>query len=341
MSWFLDSRLRRSDDQDSANTRHRLSSESTPTLASLLGQATFSDDKLEEVTYIPRGNTMTVRAATLLISLLLGGMPAWAGNGWSEVSYPMAGPPQVIGSYTAGCIAGAIPLPLVGDGYQVMRPSRNHYYGHPLLVQLVKRLGQQTAARGGRLLIGDLAQPRGGPMPSGHRSHQNGLDVDVWFLQIPRDRLLSRTEIERIEMPSMVRAGEGTLNRDRWSPRYRDALKQAALAPEVERIFVNPIIKQALCASETDRSWLYKLRPWWGHDSHFHLRLACPPGSDQCKAQDSIPFEDGCSGDLSNWVQDIVQAVLNPRPYRKPKPPSTDNLPATCDFVLSGPTARR
>ncbi|MDG4555497.1 MAG: penicillin-insensitive murein endopeptidase [Candidatus Competibacter sp.] len=284
---------------------------------------------------------MTVRSAALLIPLLLGWAPAWAGNAWSRISHPLAGPPQAIGAYTAGCIGGAVALPLEGEGYQVMRPSRNRYYGHPVLVQLVERLGRQTAARGGRLLVGDLGQPRGGPMPNGHRSHQSGLDADIWFLQLPRDRLLSRGEVERIEMPSMVRADEGVLNGSRWSPRYRDTLKQAALAPEVERIFVNPIIKQALCASETDRGWLYKLRPWWGHDAHFHVRLACPPGSDQCTPQKPIPLDDGCGADLANWVRDIVQAVLSPRPDRKPRPPSEDRLPATCGFVLENPTARR
>jgi penicillin-insensitive murein endopeptidase len=231
-------------------------------------------------------------------------------------------------------------LPLVGEGYQVMRVSRNRYYGHPQLVRFVERLGQQAAAQGSRLLIGDLGQPRGGPTPTGHRSHQSGLDVDVWFLQQPRDRVLSRAETEQIDMPSMVRMTEGTLN-SRWSPRYRDALKQAALSPEVERIFVNAIIKQALCYSETDRRWLNKVRPWWGHDAHFHVRLACPPDSGQCKPQKPFPPGDGCGSDIANWVQDIVQAARSPRPYRKSEPPSADRLPAACNWVLENPTAQR
>ncbi|MFZ1641763.1 MAG: penicillin-insensitive murein endopeptidase [Candidatus Contendobacter sp.] len=283
---------------------------------------------------------MSIRLAMLLFLLSwASAMPARAGSGWSTVGYPLAGPPQVIGSYAAGCIAGAVALPLVGDGYQVMRSSRNRYYGHPALVALVERLGRRTAANGGRLLIGDLGQPRGGPMPNGHRSHQSGLDVDVWFLQQPRDRLLSQPETERIEMPSMIRPAEGALNISRWSPRYRDALKQAALAPEVERIFVNPIIKQALCNNETDRTWLEKVRPWWGHDAHFHVRLACPPGDGQCKPQKSFPPGDGCDADLAHWVQDIVRATLSPKPLKKPEPPSADRLPAACDAVLYNPTA--
>jgi penicillin-insensitive murein endopeptidase len=283
---------------------------------------------------------MTLRFISILFLLSLGMTSAHAGNTWSAVRYPLTGPPQVIGSYAAGCIAGAVALPLVGEGYQVMRVSRNRYYGHPQLVRFVERLGQQAAAQGSRLLIGDLGQPRGGPTPTGHRSHQSGLDVDVWFLQQPRDRVLSRAETEQIDMPSMVRMTEGTLN-SRWSPRYRDALKQAALSPEVERIFVNAIIKQALCYSETDRRWLNKVRPWWGHDAHFHVRLACPPDSAQCQPQKPFPPGDGCGSDVANWVRDIVQAARSPRPYRKPEPPSADRLPAACNGVLENPTAQR
>jgi penicillin-insensitive murein endopeptidase len=283
---------------------------------------------------------MSIRSFVLPL-LLIGSMPVLAGNGWSEVAYPLSGPPQVIGSYAAGCIAGAVALPLAGDGYQVMRASRNRYYGHPELIRLVERLGRQAAAQGGRLLIGDLAQPRGGPMPNGHRSHQSGLDVDIWFLQQSRDQILSRSDTEQIEMPSMIRATEGALNNSRWSLRYRDALKRAAQAPEVERIFVNAIIKQALCDSETDRSWLDKVRPWWGHDAHFHVRLNCPLDSGQCKPQKPFSPGDGCDADLANWVRDIRQAALSPKPYKKPEPPSAENLPAACSAVLYSPTASR
>lgn len=283
---------------------------------------------------------MMIRCIFILWLLLLSMAFAHAGNAWSTVRYPLAGPPQVIGSYAAGCIAGAVALPLVGEGYQVMRASRHRYYGHPQLVRFVERLGQRTAAQGSRLLIGDLGQPRGGPMPNGHRSHQSGLDVDVWFLQQPGDRALSRMETEQIDMPSMVRMTEGTLNQVRWSPRYREALKQTALLPEVDRIFVNAIIKQALCNSETDRRWLNKVRPWWGHDAHFHVRLACPADSVECQPQKPIPPGDGCDPDLANWVRDIVQAARSPKPYRQPEPPSEDRLPAACHLVLESPTAR-
>lgn len=284
---------------------------------------------------------MLIRSIILPLLVLFGSLPALAGNGWSEVSYPLAGPPQVIGAYNAGCIAGAVALPLVGEGYQVMRVSRNRYYGHPVLVAFLERLGQQAAARNSRLLVGDLAQPRGGPMSSGHRSHQSGLDVDIWFLQQPISRVLSRSDLEQLGAPTMIRATQGTVDRMQWSPRQRDMLKLAVQAPEVERIFVNAIIKQALCDSETDRSWLDKVRPWWGHDAHFHVRLACPPDSEQCQPQKPLPPGDGCDADLARWVEEIRQAALSPKPYKKPEPPSAEQLPAACSAVLYGPTASR
>jgi penicillin-insensitive murein DD-endopeptidase len=280
---------------------------------------------------------------TLLSAVLawVSPVPALAGNGWSDAARPAVGPPRVIGSYVAGCLAGAVALPLVGDGYQVMRPSRRRYFGHPLLVAFVERMGRLAAERGRRLLIGDLGQPRGGPMPSGHRSHQVGLDVDIWFLPQPRGRVLSPRETEEAAAPSMIRAAEGILDSSAWSPLDLELLKDAAQSPEVERIFVNPIIKRALCSAATDHEWLNKVRPWWGHDEHFHVRLACPPGASRCEPQEPVPPGDGCDADLDHWVDEIRQAALFPEAHRRPKPPPARPLPLACRALLDAPGARR
>lgn len=274
---------------------------------------------------------MFVRSAlTLWFSLLA--VSAQAGNGWSEVGQPTAGPARVIGSYTNGCIGGARALPLLGEGYQVMRPGRHRYFGHPLLVDVLQRLGQEAAASGKRMLVGDLGQARGGPLMSGHRSHQAGLDVDVWFLM--SDRVMSRPETEQVGAPSMVLAAEGVMAPGRWQPEYRDLLKAAAEAPEVERIFVNPIIKRALCRSEADKSWLAKVRPWWNHEEHFHARLFCPPEAMECEAQKPVPPGDGCDVDLDHWVADIQAAARSKKKLAAPKPPSVAKLPAACAEIL-------
>src|SRR3972149_6071990 len=93
---------------------------------------------------------------------------------------------EVIGFYTSGCIANSLPLPEAGTGYQVIRLSRKRFYGHPNLIQYIKSLGRSVASYlTGTLLIGDLSQEKGGPLPDEHSSHQNGLDADILFWQNP------------------------------------------------------------------------------------------------------------------------------------------------------------
>ena len=53
---------------------------------------------------------------------------------------PLPGPPQSIGSYADGCLVGAIALPITGSSWQVMRVSRNRYWGNPSLVAFIERL---------------------------------------------------------------------------------------------------------------------------------------------------------------------------------------------------------
>ena len=204
---------------------------------------------------------------------------------------PSAGAPRSIGRYDAGCIAGAQSLPLDGNGYVVMRPSRNRFYGHPELIEMISTLGASAEAQGlGEVLVGDLSQPRGGPMASGHASHQLGLDVDLWYLAVPGS--VARSSRETLEAPSVFK--QGSLDSSRWGLRQERLLKLAASDARVERIFVNPALKLALCATAGDKTWLAKLRPWSGHDDHFHVRLRCPSASLACWHQEAPPPGDGC-----------------------------------------------
>src|SRR5579859_3462649 len=113
---------------------------------------------------------------------------------------PAAMPTRVIGFYSHGCIAGAKPLPINGPTWQVMRLSRNRYWAHPDMVALVERLSAKVHKDAGwpGLLVGDMSQPRGGPMFTGHASHQVGLDADIWLTPMP-NRQLSRNEREEID----------------------------------------------------------------------------------------------------------------------------------------------
>lgn len=241
------------------------------------------------------------------------------------------------GSYAKGCIAGAEQLPETGPTWQAMRLSRNRNWGHPETIDFIKDLSAYAANQPGwnGLYIGDISQPRGGPMLSGHRSHQLGLDADIWML--PTSQLnLSRKQRENISSVSLRRDGGAYVNIS-WSGAHHRIMKKAAQDKRTARIFVFPGAKVQMCKDEKgNRKWLRKIRPWWGHHYHFHVRLACPRGARGCVNQSPPPRGDGCA-DAQKWVDDI----LNPPPPKpnapKPKPRRElrlADLPQQCANVL-------
>ena len=244
--------------------------------------------------------------------------------------------PQVVGFYAKGCLAGADMLPIDGEAWQVMRLSRNRNWGHPALTNFLRRTASELRAAQiwPGFLVGDMSQPRGGPMLTGHASHQIGLDADVWQTPMP-DRQLTRAEREEMSATQMVRPDRLDIDLARWTPAHMAMLKAVAEKPEVQRIFVNAAIKKALCRdARGDRAWLSKMRPMYGHDYHFHIRLFCPVGEAGCTRQDPVPEGDGCDASLAWWFTD---EALHPKvdPNAKPKPPMTmAALPNECRAVL-------
>jgi penicillin-insensitive murein DD-endopeptidase len=244
---------------------------------------------------------------------------------------------RTIGFYSKGCIAGAKALPLDGETWQVMRQSRNRNWGHPNLLLLLERLADQTPKTGWRgLLVGDMAQPRGGPMHSGHFSHQVGLDADIWLTPMP-DRKLTRQEREEMLSTVVVAQDGKDVDPKVWTPAHAAIIKATAKDPQVSRIFVNPAIKKALCREAgRDRAWLRKVRVWYGHDYHFHVRIYCPADSPGCMSEPPLVGDEGCGGkDLDWWFAD---AVLHPKPSRiapKEKPPL--RMAAACRQILLAP----
>jgi penicillin-insensitive murein endopeptidase len=196
-------------------------------------------------------------------------------------------------------------------------------------------LAEGVAADGHRgLLIGDLAQPRGGPTPSDHNSHQVGLDADVWLTPMPA-RKLDANELEAYEPPSMVDFNRLRVN-NRFGAAQVSMLSRAARAPEVERIFVSPPIKRALCERATgDRSWLRKIRPWRGHSAHMHVRLGCPADSTGCAPQDAPPEGEGCGAELQSWLNDRSWTGESPRRYEPETAIRLDALPSECRMLLT------
>ncbi|MEM7073744.1 MAG: penicillin-insensitive murein endopeptidase [Pseudomonadota bacterium] len=242
-----------------------------------------------------------------------------------------------IGTYANGCIAGAVELPETGPTWQAMRLSRNRNWGHPEVIDYIKKLSGFAATQPGwaGLYIGDISQPRGGPMLSGHRSHQMGLDVDIWMLP-PKRLNLSRTERENISSVSLRRAN-GAYTNDAYTRAHHEIIKAAAKDPRTARIFVFPGAKVRMCKEESgDRAWLRKVRPWWGHHYHFHVRLKCPRGASGCVDQEAPPAGDGCA-DAQDWVRNILEPPP-PDPNAPAPKPRRDltmaDLPQQCVAVL-------
>ena len=251
---------------------------------------------------------------------------------------------RAIGSYARGCLAGGISLPINGPDWQVMRLSRNRNWGTPQLLDYLERLASDARALDGwpGLLVGDMAQPRGGPMITGHSSHQIGLDADVWLTPMP-NHILTSEEREDLSATSMLK-DPFTVDPAKWTPLHTKLIKRAASYPQVSRIFVHPAIKKALCQQAgKDRAWLGKVRPWWGHYYHFHIRLKCPPEMAGCENQKPASGDDGCGTELANWFTMLRKAeiaaarpaVPGAKPASKKPPLSLGDLPQECMTVLN------
>ena len=278
----------------------------------------------------------------LLACLLLAAPPAQAQlakeffGAQSRASNHQSAP---FGTYSRGCAAGLVQLPETGPTWQAMRLSRNRNWGHPELIDMLQDLSQSARRNGwAGIYVGDLSQPRGGPMLTGHRSHQIGLDADVWLYPAARMDLSAR-ERENLSAISMRRA-EGAYVNDRWTRAHHELVKAAAKDRRTARIFIFPGAKAQMCADAgRDRRWLRKVRPWYGHHYHMHVRLACPRGAQGCVDQDPPPPGDGCA-EAQQWQRNILSPpppdpnAPAPRPRRELR---MADLPQQCATVLAAP----
>ncbi len=261
---------------------------------------------------------------------------------------PSAQAPMPVGSYAKGCAAGLVALPETGPTWQAMRLSRNRNYGHPAMIEYLMDLSAAATRIGWRgLYIGDISQPRGGPMTSGHASHQIGLDADIWMLP-PARLTLTRAEREKIGSIPVRSADQRSVTRN-WTPSHHALLKAAASDPRVDRIFVAAAVKIEMCktAKRADTPWLQKIRPVAGHDTHFHVRLKCPPGARACQTQTPTVAElskggNGCDETLTWWVTDylnppkVAKTPKTPAPrVRGPRDYTMADLPGQCVDVLA------
>lgn len=260
-------------------------------------------------------------------------VPAKELFGRVKTAAPLA--PESIGFYSKGCLAGGMALTIDGKYWQAMRLSRHRNWGNPALIAFLEFFAEKAVTVSGwpGILVGDMSQPRGGPMLTGHTSHQIGLDADIWLLPMPTEAY-TLAERESVSSINVVRADRLDVDAKIWTPQHLAVIRQAALDPKVQRVFVNAAIKRAMCRTEARQDWMRKVRPIQGHDYHFHIRLFCPEGN-ACSAQEATPESDGCDKSLDWWFSD---EVLHPKPVIPApalKPPLTmANLPVQCRAVL-------
>lgn len=250
---------------------------------------------------------------------------------WSSLETPAQGDARSIGETSAGCLRGAQQLPAEGAGFLVMHLERHRDWGHPELLSVIKALGREVVQGLGMMHVGDLGMVRGGPMPFGHRSHQSGLDADIWFDLDPNLHHGLNADRSNLKARSLLSPLTQGLDESLWSESHLKLLRAAAGSPSVDRIFVNARIKQRLCErSKGPRDWLRKIRPWYYHEDHLHLRLRCPEDSPSCIPQEPIPLGDGCDA-LGYWLA----KPATPTPEKKTPSAPPPSLPTECRRVLA------
>ena len=240
-------------------------------------------------------------------------------------------------SPSRGCLAGGVELPECGPTWQAMRLGRNHHWGNPATIAFIEDLSR-TATRA--RLEGPLRRrhrpgprrPGQGPRQPPDRPRRRHL-VHPAAAPRPHPRASARG-LGAIDRPRRTTSATSTPTGRRRTPR---CLEAAARDPRVERIFVTaPGQARALRQSRArgDAAWLRKIRPWWGHHDHFHVRLNCPTGDRGCVDPAPIPPGDGCK-DAVWWVTDALLPPDPNAPKPKPKPPlQLADLPPQCAAVL-------
>lgn len=247
------------------------------------------------------------------------------------------GESESIGKYNAGCVLNPRQLPVDGFGYQVIRTSRNRNYGNMELVKFTERLTTKVKSNySAKLLIADMTKKNGGPMLDDHSSHQTGLDIDILYIEKGNgnNKYLSISEREKLSPKSLLNGSKTAVSPKKWSWINGEILKIAASDNSVDRIFVNPAVKKDLCNKYGGEDWLKKLRPWWGHDGHFHVRIKCPENNKKCVPSPALPDDIGCGSELDWWFSAKAREEWIKKQLTSLKKNEEVKLPNECLEVL-------
>lgn len=202
--------------------------------------------------------------------------------------------------------------------------ANGHFFGTWELVQLLERAARRVAFRhpGARLAVGELSARHGGRL-AGHRSHENGRDVDIAFYMTDA----SGNSVHSWSFGNVGRDGRGSGANAHL--RFDDARNWELVAKlvadgdaRVQRIFVANTIQARLLSEARrrtapqvliERAKHVMVEPTHGHPhrNHFHVRIYCAP-ADQRMCRDSPPFWPWYPGDLNQLLGPKALA-LGPR----------------------------
>lgn len=242
---------------------------------------------------------------------------------------------RIYGSYNLGCIDGAISMSDQGQTFQFQRWAKDRHYAHPILADYIFDLVKRAEQAGlPPLMFGDMSLPYGGPLGPGssHASHETGLDLDV-----PFDFALPRKSLYDLQHPKDVYIVKGSKIQKNFTPAVVTLIKTAATDPRVDRIFVAPMIKKRMCqlfegkGQPGEDSFLQKLRPWFGHQAHMHVRLKCPTDSPDCITQKPVPEGTGCGAEVDSWFLPPPPQTTQTKPKPKKAKPE---LPQQCQLLF-------
>lgn len=177
-----------------------------------------------------------------------------------------------------------------------------NFFGTAELVALIEAAAAHVARRlpGARLSVGELSRRTGGAL-SGHRSHQNGRDVDIaFYMRDGRGRPYAPFAFASFDRNGHGLApNEGLVFDDERNWELIARLVSDADA-RVQFVFVAETLKQRLLRAGRRRrapgrvlarAEAVMVQPTHGHPhrNHFHVRIYCPPG-DRPRCEDREPF---------------------------------------------------
>lgn len=200
---------------------------------------------------------------------------------------PSLGPISV-GRPNRGRLINGVTLP-EAEGIEIMNPERN--FGTRVTVDsLLAAVAEVRAAHPNTptLRVGDISRAPGGYIRP-HRSHQNGLDVDLGYYYSSDARWYTKANAQNLDRErtwALVKAliAQGTVEYMFMDRSVQTLLREHALASGESPEWVDGLFQKA---PRTEAM----IRHTWGHLTHFHVRFSDPEA--EATARRLAPYSRG------------------------------------------------